>query len=120
MSWIDIIAADVCNVLEIDDFFTVRDLYLDVSGKPANKFAFDGQAKDKEFAHGVIDAVHNQWKSLMARDADPEGVSRACTQYDCRSKISPEDAKAILGDEPPAGDDVALQSIVDKNHFVKL
>ncbi|KAL4705277.1 hypothetical protein ACJJTC_009385, partial [Scirpophaga incertulas] len=44
-------------------------LYKVPDGKPVNKFAFDGQAKDREFALAVIDEVHEFWRKLMAGDA---------------------------------------------------
>jgi len=34
-------------------------------GKPINAFAFDGEAKDRAFAEGVIQQTHEQWQKLM-------------------------------------------------------
>uniref|UniRef100_A0A3B1IQJ0 inorganic diphosphatase n=1 Tax=Astyanax mexicanus TaxID=7994 RepID=A0A3B1IQJ0_ASTMX len=34
-------------------------------GKPENKFAFNGQFKDKDFAIEVIKSTHNYWKALI-------------------------------------------------------
>lgn len=39
-------------------------IYKIPDGKPANKFAFDGQAKGADFAKKVIMETHEQWKDL--------------------------------------------------------
>ena len=89
------------------------------SGKPPNEFAFDGRPKERDFALKVVADVHEQWKALMGREGD-SSVVRACTQYECASKINPDTAQAVLDEQPDPGEDVELESVVDKNHFVKL
>jgi nucleosome-remodeling factor subunit len=96
-------------------------IYKMPDGKPANEFAFDGRPKDREFALGVVAECNEQWKAMMKKDGDdPESVKRACTQFECASKINADAAKAILSEEPVTADDVELDTVVDKNHFVKL
>lgn len=41
--------------------------YKTVDGKPQNKFAFDGQFKDRAFALKVIDEAHHCWKNLVEK-----------------------------------------------------
>ncbi|CAK5034291.1 unnamed protein product [Meloidogyne enterolobii] len=41
-------------------------VYKIPTGKPENKFAFNGEFKDKEFAHKVIEETNEFWKSLIA------------------------------------------------------
>ena len=89
------------------------------SGKPPNEFAFDGRPKERDFALKVVGEVHEQWKALMSRE-DSGSVIRACTQYDCGSKIAGDAAQAVLDAQPDPGEDAELESVVDKNHFVKL
>ncbi|KAM3957830.1 inorganic pyrophosphatase Nurf-38 [Aphomia sociella] len=45
-------------------------LYKVPDGKPVNQFAFDGEAKDEEFAYKVIDEVHEFWRSLVKGDVE--------------------------------------------------
>lgn len=89
-------------------------------GKPANEFAFDAKPKNREFAIDIIKTLHGQWKDLMAREMGPDGLSRACTVYECSSKMTQDDANATLEGEASAGEDCPLQDSVDKWHYVKL
>ena len=95
------------------------DFMLLFSGKPPNEFAFDGRPKERDFALKVVGDVHEQWKALMQKGGDT-AVVRACTQYECSSKINSDEAQAVLDEQPDPGEDVELESVVDKNHFVKL
>jgi nucleosome-remodeling factor subunit len=94
-------------------------IYKIPDGKPANEFAFDGRPKDRQFALNVVKEVNGQWKAMMGKEECAD-VARACTQYECSSKISAEEALAIIAEQPAAGDNAELESVVDKIHFVKL
>ena len=43
-------------------------VYKIPTGKPENKFAFNGEFKDKEFAHKIIEETNEFWKSLISRN----------------------------------------------------
>jgi inorganic pyrophosphatase len=45
-------------------------VYKIPTGKPANQFAFNGEFKDREFAHKVIDETNAFWKALISKQ-DP-------------------------------------------------
>jgi inorganic pyrophosphatase len=45
-------------------------IYKIPTGKPANKFAFNGEFKDRDFAHKVIEETNQFWKALIA-NPDP-------------------------------------------------
>lgn len=45
-------------------------IYKIPTGKPANKFAFNGEFKDRDFAHKVIEETNKFWKALIA-NPDP-------------------------------------------------
>ena len=70
-------------------------IYKMPDGKPPNQFAFDGKAKDKAFALNVIEQTHNQWKALMGKADEVEGVSRVCTQAECAAKVSAETEQTV-------------------------
>jgi len=95
-------------------------IYKMPDGKPANEFAFDAKPKNREFAIDIIKSLHDQWKALMSAENTQEGVSRTCSQYDCKDKVSAEDANAILEAEAESGEAGVLADSVDKWHYVKL
>merc|ERR1712212_562376 len=47
-------------------------LYKVPDGKPENQFAFNGEAKNREFAHKVILSTHDEWRILVS-DKDYSG-----------------------------------------------
>ncbi|WAQ96316.1 IPYR-like protein [Mya arenaria] len=49
------------------EWFTI---YKIPDGKPSNKFAFNGEAKNRDFALRVLDETHGQWQKLVG-----DGVS---------------------------------------------
>jgi len=96
-------------------------LYKVPDGKPENAFAFNGEAKDREFAHGVINDTNTHWKELVAGKVDAKGIDiHAVTVPEAQMKLDAEAAKAVLDAapslHPPAGLDVAT---IDKMFFIK-
>jgi len=95
-------------------------IYKMPDGKPPNDFAFDAKPKNKDFAIDIVKSLHEQWKTMMVREADPDGVSRACTSYECQSKIGQGDAESVVNAEENPGETCELADSVDKWHYVKL
>jgi inorganic pyrophosphatase len=52
------------NLLE-STVFMFRN-YKIPDGKPANRFAFDGEVKDAEYAKMLVDETHESWKKLIS------------------------------------------------------
>ena len=50
-------------------------IYKIPDGKPENQFAFNGEAKSKDFALHVIEEVHQHWKNLVKREAPAGGIA---------------------------------------------
>lgn len=50
-------------------------IYKIPDGKPENQFAFNGEAKNRDFAHHIIDDVHKYWCSLIKKEAEAGGIS---------------------------------------------
>ncbi|KAG1681902.1 Inorganic pyrophosphatase [Nymphon striatum] len=50
-------------------------IYKMPDGKPPNKFAFDGEPKNKEFAENIIDTTHKAWKNLISNNTDKAELS---------------------------------------------
>lgn len=94
-------------------------IYKIPEGKPENQFAFDGQVRDADFAVKVIQQTHEQWKSMILKDIGSEPIARACTQFECPSKLSDE-AAGLLVDQHPANDgEEKIPDQVDVWHFVR-
>lgn len=51
-------------------------IYKIPDGKPPNEFAFNGEAKPREFALEVIEETHEHWKKMVAGQVDCHGVNR--------------------------------------------
>ncbi|GFR74091.1 inorganic pyrophosphatase [Elysia marginata] len=64
--------------------------------KPENAFAFDGEAKNKEYTLKVIEETHDQWKALLASSEDSK-ISRVNTTVeDNKFKIEGVEAEKIV------------------------
>jgi len=51
-------------------------VYKMPDGKPENQFAFNAEARDRQFALEVIEETHHHWKQLVAGQVDCHGVNR--------------------------------------------
>ncbi|XP_071865354.1 inorganic pyrophosphatase Nurf-38 [Bombus fervidus] len=96
-------------------------IYKIPDGKPENQFAFNGEAKPREFALHVIEEVNQQWQNLVKREAPAGGI--ACTNTTVIGspfKITPEAAEEIVVKAPGTSEAQAVDPIVDKWHYVHL
>lgn len=50
-------------------------IYKIPDGKPENQFAFNGEAKSKDFALRIIEEVNQHWQSLIKKDSLTNGIS---------------------------------------------
>jgi len=75
-------------------------IYKMPDGKPENKFAFDGEYKDAQFAHKIIEETHLFWKQLVGLSSTSVNggkIDASCVSVDGATKrISREDAAQIL------------------------
>ena len=61
-------------------------IYKIPDGKPENKFAFDGEYQDAEFANKVISETHEYWKQLVGETK--YSWSLKCVCFTIRSRRS--------------------------------
>lgn len=96
-------------------------LYKIPDGKPENQFAFNGEAKDREFAHQIILGTHVEWRDLVSGKSDKGelDISAVSVPY-ASSPISVEQANSIIGASAAYGEPAALDSKVDQWHYVNL
>lgn len=96
-------------------------IYKIPTGKPENQFAFNGEAKNKEFALKIIEETHEQWQKAVMNSEPVKGINCTNTTVTGSSLlISREEATAIVDSEQNRGDPAAIPTEVDKWHFVKL
>nr|AEI91122.1 inorganic pyrophosphatase [Rhipicephalus microplus] len=95
-------------------------IYKIPDGKPENQFAFNGEAKNKEFAEKVIAETHEFWKALVQRfDTSPLNCFTT-VHTGSPHHISDDEATSIVNFTPELGFDAGRDDIVDKWHFVCL
>ncbi|KOC69987.1 Inorganic pyrophosphatase [Habropoda laboriosa] len=76
-------------------------IYKIPDGKPENQFAFNGEAKSRDFALHIVEEVHQHWQNLVKREAPAGGI--ACTNTTVVGspfKITSEAAEEILEKAP--------------------
>jgi len=95
-------ADKVNDVADIDKVFPgklkevfefLRD-YKIPDGKPANKFAFNNEIRDKAFALQIVEENHSEWKKLITEGHS--AISTTHTTGDSKFKVSAVDAAAKL------------------------
>ena len=94
-------------------------IYKIPAGKPENRFAFNGEAKDKSFAMSVIREARAQWQKLNAGETvhakiEPNGTTTGT------AAISQDEAKAIVAATPAATEDAPLDPSVNQWHYITL
>jgi len=94
-------------------------IYKIPAGKPENQFAFNGEAKNKEFAISVIEQTHKQWQKLL-QEGDPELKCENTTVHGSNFVIENSEAEALIAETPAKGDPEPVDEEVNKWHYVKL
>jgi len=97
-------------------------IYKMPDGKPENKFAFNGEAKDRAFALQVIEQTHQQWKSLMSKSKENVDISTSnATVTGSPQLLASTEATEIVQSAPPHSEaGTSWDSSIDKNHFVSV
>lgn len=92
----DPVAAELDDVADVELHFpgllraTVEwfRLYKVPDGKPVNRFAFDGEAKNAEFAYKIIDEVRFSFTFDIGRPAGPEPAVRVLFRSNDRTAVA--------------------------------
>ncbi|EGD77010.1 inorganic pyrophosphatase [Salpingoeca rosetta] len=94
-------------------------IYKIPAGKPENRFAFEGQAKDKNFALSIIREARAQWQKLNSGEVVHPKIAPSGTMVGA-APISQEDAKATVAAAPEAAPDAPIDPSVNKWHYITL
>lgn len=65
-------------------------------GKPQNQFAFEGKAKDAEFALDIISECHESWRGLLTRENEKANYDSANISFEGTKGYNPELGKTIV------------------------
>ncbi|XP_075589017.1 inorganic pyrophosphatase Nurf-38 isoform X4 [Dermatophagoides farinae] len=99
-------------------------IYKIPDGKPANKFAFNGEAKDREFAEKIVEETHQYWQEMMENKSGEHKLDLKNVTLGNSFSINDEQAKQFLETRPSSDavepTPIADQVAIDKWHHVKL
>ncbi|KAH8371542.1 hypothetical protein KR093_007907 [Drosophila rubida] len=126
----DPVASEINDISDVDQYFpgllraTVEwfKIYKIPDGKPENQFAFNGDAKNAEFATSVIAETHKFWQTLINQ---PNGGTSAIacqniTNNNSDNRIGKEQSAKLLNDAKDGGDVEEIADTVDTWHFIHL
>jgi len=94
-------------------------IYKIPAGKPENTFAFNGDAKNRDFAIKTIEETMEAWKKMITGDGF-EKISTMSTTFEGREFVKPEVAADIVSKAPAPAEPAPLDPSVHKWHYVKL
>jgi len=96
-------------------------IYKMPDGKPENKFAFDGEYKDADFAYSIIQETNIFWKQLVGLQQpsiEKEKLSISnVTVLGSAENISREEAASVISATPSLSAGPPLDTSVDVWHF---
>lgn len=96
-------------------------IYKMPDGKPANAFAFNGEAKPRDYATNVVEECHKHWQSLIAKDVESSAICCENTGVAGSPYLIPKDeAKKVAENQSAKSDPAPLPDDVDMWHYVKL
>ncbi|XP_041508137.1 inorganic pyrophosphatase 2, mitochondrial isoform X2 [Microtus oregoni] len=94
-------------------------LYKVPDGKPENKFAFNGEFKNKAFAIEVVNNAHECWKAMLMKKCDHGAIS--CTNVhvcDSPFRCSPEEARSLIESVPAPSMSKEVSKEEERWHFL--
>lgn len=96
-------------------------IYKIPDGKPENQFAFNGEAKPKDFALHIIEEVHQHWQYLVKKDSPTSGISCMNVSVDGSPfKVTNTAVEEVIEKTPEHTEAESMEPIVDKWHYVHL
>ncbi|XP_023177788.1 inorganic pyrophosphatase [Drosophila hydei] len=126
----DPLASKLNDVSDVDQYFpgllraTVEwfKIYKIPDGKPENVFAFNGDAKNADFATTIIAETHKFWQTLI-NQSNVGTNDIACQNITNRNSefvIGKDESIKILSEAPDGGEVEDIPDTVDTWHFIHL
>lgn len=82
------------------------------TGKPANRFAFNGQFKDRNFAHGIIEDTHKFWQAFIQQKG-PTELNSECHVDGATNQADQQKWNTLFDQQPQPGPTLAPPDEVD-------
>lgn len=99
-------------------------IYKMPDGKPENQFAFNGEAKKRDFAEKIIAETHKYWKELISSGTNDSGLDLKNTTLDNSLKIDGQtEGIEIINQKPETSTAPAKpidQTAIDKWYYITL
>jgi len=95
-------------------------IYKMPDGKPPNEFAFNAEAKNKEFAESIIAGTNESWKKLIGGETDGKGIQLTNVTLQNSDSIDAQYAAGVVAQLPEMGEELPLPDNVNKWHYVSL
>lgn len=92
-------------------------VYKIPTGKPANRFGYNGKFQDADFAHKVIENTHEFWKALM-KTHDPKLNTESTNNIAVHQRSREKWAK-IIESQPPLSAAKEIPKKLDQWHFIQ-
>lgn len=92
-------------------------IYKIPTGKAPNKFAFNGEFKDRDFAHTIIKQTNDFWKELILQKS-PQ-LNTECTVPGAAYPANAQQWESVVNSHPPVSAPHDVPEDVDKWHFIR-
>ncbi|XP_005097360.1 inorganic pyrophosphatase [Aplysia californica] len=86
--------------------------------KPENQFAFEGQAKDKEYTLKIIDETYGQWKDLVGKEGESAINRKNVSVEDSPFRIDGAQAEKVVEESAAVGPAAAESQDINKWYYV--
>ncbi|EDW32891.1 GL10109 [Drosophila persimilis] len=123
-------ASKVNDISDVDQYFpgllraTVEwfKIYKIPDGKPENQFAFNGDAKNADFATSIIAETHKFWQTLIHQSSvgDHSISCTNITNHNSEFVIPKDEADKLFAEAPEGGQVEEVLDTVDTWHFIHL
>jgi len=81
---------------KLHEVFTFLRDYKIPDGNPPNKFAFNDEIKDRDFALQIANETNEEWRNLITGKITKQDIKLASTLFTCSSKISVQEAHSVF------------------------
>jgi inorganic pyrophosphatase len=93
-------------------------VYKIPTGKPPNQFAFNGEIKDKDFAHEIIQETNHFWKDLIKQEKPVKDLNTESHVPGAAHPANDEQWAKNVQTQPEHGADQPLPEDLGKWHFI--
>ncbi|XP_034044344.1 inorganic pyrophosphatase 2, mitochondrial isoform X2 [Thalassophryne amazonica] len=120
---------DAKIINNIDDVYKCRPGHLEATvewfrkykvpdGKPENRFGFNEEFQDKDFAVDIIKSTHEHWRALVEKQNKSQIECKNISVCESPFKCSTEEAREVVQSAPAFGTAFTVPQEVNKWYFL--